>query len=134
MRSSWLLLVACLVGCSDAVEVGNLAPRVSFVGPHEVVGEGQVATYFGLEDLERDQAQVVVAVCQGSTCSALDLDNAGLDALPASPLGDSETHRVLWSPCNLGGAAFELEFGVVGSPQRLRTPPTNRQALGVTCP
>ncbi len=79
MKVVLLALTALLVaGCSDPIEVANLAPRVRHHSV-ETNAEEPVSVYYTIEDAEGDDVHITIEVCSG--------DNA-CDPMTEAPGGD----------------------------------------------
>lgn len=110
-----------LCACTETANVQDLPAHVAFVGPTLALEDGQVETWFGLDDLEGATVAVDFAICPDGGGACLDITplpgSVSLERVPVPARGASTPQRVVWTaPCDAHASSqLTAVVSVVGS-------------------
>jgi hypothetical protein len=89
-----------LVACGQTVEIGDLEPRITVVGPVDYV-DGEVRLSYAINDPAGNDRDITVEICQvaSQVCGSAARPGPSSDstaALPTLPAGTDVTHVFAW--------------------------------------
>ena len=88
--------------CTEVVTVGDLPATAAFVGPNLVNEDGNIETYFGVDDEEGGTVSVAFSVCADSGVCLEDVaplaGSVTLEYVPVPAKGARTPQRVVWAP------------------------------------
>ena len=100
-----VILAAAMGGglaCTEVVTVGDLPATAAFVGPNLVNEDGNIETYFGVDDEEGGTVAVAFSICAESGVCLEDVaplaGSVTLEHVPVPGEGARTPQRVIWAP------------------------------------
>ena len=98
------LVAAWNAGCTEPIEVSNLAPRVRH-NSLDVADGAPVDVYYTVEDAEGDDVDITIEVCTGPTSCTSMTESPGGDGTSNLPTRRRERvlHHFIWNAaCDIG--------------------------------
>ena len=93
----WLAILLLLISCSQPVDLLNVAPSVTGIGPVISENDNSVSIVFWVRDHEENAVDVFFELVQGETVTAIDVYGGHGDiGLTTSNDATGRAHVVLW--------------------------------------